>query len=69
MKRNLGAILKELKVLTKKIEDDEEDEEKILGWKFAAMVIDRLCMIIFSFATLFATVIILLTSKNFFKFQ
>lgn len=69
VKRNLGAILKELKVLTKKIEDDDEDEEKILGWKFAAMVIDRLCMVIFTVATFIATFIILLTSKNFFRLQ
>lgn len=67
VKRNLGAILKELKVLTQKIDDDEADEERILNWKFAAMVIDRLCMIFFSAATFLSTVIILLTSKNFFK--
>lgn len=68
MKRNLGAILKELKVMTQKIDDDDADEEKILNWKFAAMVIDRLCMVIFSVATFLSTVIILFTSSNFFKF-
>ena len=47
VKRNLGAILKELKTLTQKIDDDDADEERILQWKFAAMVVDRLCMIIF----------------------
>lgn len=69
VKRNLGAILKELKVLTKKIDDDDEDEEKILGWKFAAMVVDRLCMVVFTISTVIATVVILLTSKNFFRLQ
>jgi len=68
IKRNLGAILKELKTMTQKIEDDDADEEKILNWKFAAMVIDRLCMVIFSIATFLSTVLILLTSENFFKF-
>lgn len=69
IKRNLGAILKELKVLTQKIEDDDADDEKVLNWKFAAMVVDRLCMILFSLATFLCTFFILLTSKNFFKFQ
>jgi nicotinic acetylcholine receptor len=68
IKRNLGAILKELKTMTQKIEDDEADEEKILSWKFAAMVIDRMCMVIFSIATFLSTALILLTSENFFKF-
>jgi nicotinic acetylcholine receptor len=65
----MSNILKELQVLTKKIADDAEDEEKELSWKFAAMVIDRLCMWIFAISTFIATVGILFTAKNFFKFQ
>jgi nicotinic acetylcholine receptor len=68
IKRNLNQILKELKALTQKIKDDEDDEEKTLKWKFAAMVMDRVCMIFFASATFLSTVCILLTSKNFFKF-
>jgi hypothetical protein len=68
-KKNLHAILKELRQLTKKIKDDDEDGEKELNWKFAAMVIDRLCMWIFTVATVVSTAGILLTSKNFFKFK
>ena len=67
IKRNLGAILNELKTLTQKITDDDADEEKELNWKFAAMVMDRLCMIFFATTTLIST-IILMTSKNFFRF-
>jgi hypothetical protein len=66
VKRNLNGILREIKQITQKIKDDEEDENKELSWKFAAMVIDRLCLIIFSLCTLFSTVSILMTSKNFF---
>ena len=66
-KKNLYGILKEVRKLTKKIEDDEEDETKILEWRFAAMVIDRLCVVIFTVATVFSTILILFTSKNFFK--
>jgi hypothetical protein len=68
-KKNLYAILKEVRKMTKKIEDDEEDENKILEWRFAAMVIDRLCVVFFTVATFFSTVLILFTSKNFFKLR
>jgi hypothetical protein len=66
LRRNLNLILKELRTITTKIKDDEEDEEKALMWKFAAMVIDRLCMVFFAIATSLSTAVILLTSKNFF---
>jgi hypothetical protein len=67
VKRSLGGILKEIKQITQKIKDDEEDEQKELNWKFAAMVIDRLCLVIFATCTLVSTVSILMTSKNFFS--
>ncbi len=69
IKKNLIIILKEMRFLTKKIKEDEEDEGKELDWKFAAMVIDRLCMWFFAIATTFSTVVILLTSKNFFELK
>ena len=68
-KKLINNILKELQVLTKKIQDDAEDEEKELNWKFAAMVVDRLCMWFFAIATFASTVGILFTAKNFFKFK
>ena len=67
LKRNLNLILKELRTITNKIKDDEEDEVQALTWKFAAMVIDRLCMVFFAVATALSTGLILLTSKNFFE--
>ncbi|CAF0709115.1 unnamed protein product [Brachionus calyciflorus] len=67
VRKNLGAILKEIRVITQKLKDDEEDETKSLNWKFAAMVIDRLCLVVFSIATVLSTVLILFTSKNIFK--
>ena len=67
--QNLRMILKEIQTITRKIKGDEEDEEMSLDWKFAAMVIDRLCLIFFSMATFFSTAVILLTAKNFFKFR
>jgi hypothetical protein len=64
LRKSLQLILKELRQITHKLQDDEEDEEKALNWKFAAMVIDRLCMVVFATATVLSTVLILLTSKN-----
>jgi nicotinic acetylcholine receptor len=63
----LDLILKQLIFITDKIRNDENNEGKSLDWKFAAMVIDRLCILIFSFATILSTTLILITSKNFFS--
>ena len=63
----MKSILKELRCITNKIKRDEYEEEKSLDWKFAAMVIDRLCMILFYLATFITTCLILLTSKSFYK--
>ena len=67
LRKCLTAILKELRSITQKLKEDEDDEGKALDWKFAAMVIDRLCMVVFTVATLLSTVLILFTSKNIFK--
>ena len=39
--RELSLILKEIKVITDKIRDDEEASAIESDWKFAAMVLDR----------------------------
>jgi nicotinic acetylcholine receptor len=67
VKRTLTMILKELRLMTQKIKTDEHFEEIGLNWKFAAMVIDRLCMIVFAFATFISTAGILFTSPNLYK--
>lgn len=67
MRKCMQSILKELRAITEKLREDEDDEEKGLEWKFAAMVIDRLCMIVFAVATLLSAILILFTSKNIFK--
>ncbi len=51
----LMRIVKELEVLTNKTKQDVADEKKKLNWKFSAMVIDRLCMILFAIATFIST--------------
>jgi len=51
----LIKILKELEVLTTKTKQDVAEEHRKLNWKFSAMVIDRLCMILFAIATFIST--------------
>jgi hypothetical protein len=67
LKKNLNLILKELKFLTQKCKDDDDEGDHELLWKFSAMVIDRFCVIVFTVATLISTVAILFTAENFFK--
>ena len=67
MSYNLESILNELKSVTQRLKDEDEEEEQSLNWKFAAMVIDRLCMYVFAIATLISTVVILFTSPNLYK--
>jgi len=44
--------------VTRKIKDDLESEEETNDWKFAAMVVDRLCFWIFSLYLVGATIAI-----------
>lgn len=55
LKEWLVRITRELEVITKRTKQDIQDENKGLNWKFAAMVVDRLCMIIFATATFTTT--------------
>lgn len=62
--RELGNILKELRLITEKIRRDEEASEITNDWKFAAMVVDRLCLIIFTLFTVIATIAVLLSAPH-----
>ncbi|KAH7700950.1 nicotinic acetylcholine receptor alpha 34E [Aphelenchoides avenae] len=44
----LQRIHQELKVITKRIIEEDRDECMANNWKFAAMVVDRLCLYIFT---------------------
>ena len=62
--RELGAILKEIKVITDKIRDEEESSAIEGDWKFAAMVLDRLCLVFFSAFTFVATLAVLAVAPH-----
>jgi nicotinic acetylcholine receptor len=62
--RELSLILKEIRVITDKIRDDEESAAIENDWKFAAMVLDRLCLITFTMFTIVATVAVLAAAPH-----
>ncbi|XP_053972332.1 neuronal acetylcholine receptor subunit alpha-7-like isoform X1 [Hylaeus volcanicus] len=60
----LILILKEIKIITDQLKADELDTKVTNDWKFAAMVIDRMCLIIFTLFTIIATITVLLTAPH-----
>ena len=63
--RELQMILKELRYVTGRMKKGDEDSEVISDWKFAAMVVDRFCLIIFTLFTVVATLAVLCTAPHF----
>ena len=62
----LKEILKELRFLTTKIKKDDEYQDACNDWKFAAMVIDRLCLWMFTVFTVTSTCGILFSAPHLF---
>ncbi|KER27262.1 hypothetical protein T265_05667 [Opisthorchis viverrini] len=61
---DLEQIVTELRFITSKMRDDEQEALVNLEWKFAARVIDRFCLIVFAIFNLLATVVILFSAPN-----
>ncbi|BES91188.1 nicotinic acetylcholine receptor [Nesidiocoris tenuis] len=62
--RELQTILRELQFITGRIKRVDDEAEIISDWKFAAMVVDRFCLIIFTLFTVVATVAVLLSAPH-----
>ncbi|XP_026687443.1 neuronal acetylcholine receptor subunit alpha-7-like, partial [Diaphorina citri] len=62
--RELRLILKELQFITARMKKSDEEAETISDWKFAAMVVDRLCLIVFTLFTIIATITVLLSAPH-----
>jgi len=62
--RELQSILKELKFITNRMKMRDEEEDIIMDWKFAAMVIDRFCLITFTAFTIITTIAVLLSAPH-----
>ena len=61
----LARILDEVRYITKRFRDQDKNESVCSEWKFAAAVIDRLCLVAFSLFTFLCTIGILMSAPNF----
>ncbi|VIO99495.1 Uncharacterized protein BM_BM13586 [Brugia malayi] len=61
----LQRIYQELKMITKRMMDAEKDDAKANNWKFAAIVVDRLCLYIFTIFIIASSCGILLSAPYF----
>ena len=62
--RELQCILKEIRYMTSRLKLKDEEEEIVSDWKFAAMVIDRFCLITFTTFTIITTAAVLLSAPH-----
>ncbi|XP_041791344.1 neuronal acetylcholine receptor subunit alpha-7-like [Chelmon rostratus] len=61
----LIKILDEVRFIAKRFRNQDKDESVCSEWKFAASVIDRLCLVAFSLFTILCTIGILMSAPNF----
>ncbi|XP_059151414.1 neuronal acetylcholine receptor subunit alpha-7-like [Physella acuta] len=64
LRHDITSILRELKKITSKYRKCEEEEDVRNDWKFAAMVMDRLCFIVCIVFTVGSTLAILISAPN-----
>ncbi|GIY27606.1 hypothetical protein CDAR_209291 [Caerostris darwini] len=62
--RELAAILREIRFITKRMRDDDATQDLISEWKFAGMVVDRLCFILFTAFTVISTCVCLFSAPH-----
>lgn len=62
--RDLQAIIRELRFITSTLKKKEFEEDTVADWKFAAMVVDRICLFIFTLFTIVATVAVLFSAPH-----
>lgn len=65
----LTTIVNHLTALTQHQQQEEEYDDETQDWKFVAMVIDRLCLIIFTLSMILFTFLTLFRHTNFLKLQ
>ncbi|XP_062276712.1 neuronal acetylcholine receptor subunit alpha-7-like [Scomber scombrus] len=65
LEAELNQILEEVRYIATRFRGQDEDETVCNEWKFAAAVIDRLCLVAFSLFTILCTIGILMSAPNF----
>ena len=64
LSQEVNRVLLEIRKITSKLKQDEEDNELKNEWKFAALVIDRLCLWVCLGTTLISTLAILCSAPH-----
>lgn len=62
---DLAKILEEIRYIANRFRDQDEAQATCNEWKFAASVVDRLCLMAFSVFTIICTIGILMSAPNF----
>ena len=62
--KEIGAILGELKFITNRMRKEDELSDIIQDWRFAGMVMDRLCLLVFTAFTTISTAICLSSAPH-----
>ncbi|GFS54075.1 acetylcholine receptor subunit alpha-type acr-16 [Trichonephila inaurata madagascariensis] len=62
--RELTAILRELRYITCRMKREDRVNDIIAEWKYAAVVVDRVCLILFSAFTVLSTCICLFSAPH-----
>uniref|UniRef100_A0A3Q0SIP7 Neuronal acetylcholine receptor subunit alpha-7 n=1 Tax=Amphilophus citrinellus TaxID=61819 RepID=A0A3Q0SIP7_AMPCI len=65
LETELNLILEEVRYIARRFRGQDEEETVCSEWKFAAAVIDRLCLVAFSLFTILCTIGILMSAPNF----
>lgn len=61
----IQCILEEVSYIAQRFRDQDEAEAICSEWKFAAAVVDRLCLVAFSLFSIICTITILMSAPNF----
>lgn len=61
----IQRILEEVSYIAQRFRDQDEHEAICSEWKFAAAVVDRLCLVAFSLFSIICTFTILMSAPNF----
>lgn len=62
--RELTAILREMRFITGRMRREDKTNDIIAEWKYAAMVVDRVCLIVFTLFTVLSTCICLFSAPH-----
>lgn len=65
MEPGLSELLDEMRFIANHFRRQSVDVAVCSEWKFAALVIDRLCLVAFSIVTIICTIVILMSAPNF----